>query len=56
MDIEKEKIEKHLSDLHINNEHNHKIIVDGFFGKKNKTVEEKVRCFLISKNNIKIFI
>ncbi len=31
-------------------EHSHKFILDGFFGKKNKTVEEKVRCFLISKN------
>ncbi len=38
--------------------HNHKIIFDGYFGKKNKTVEEKVRCFLISKkiiNNKNIF-
>jgi hypothetical protein len=46
--VEKEKIEKQLSDLQI--KHNHEIIVDGFFGKKNKTTEEKVRCFLISKN------
>jgi hypothetical protein len=50
MDINKEKIEKQLSDLHIEKEHSCEIIVDGFFGKKNKTVEEKVRCFLISKN------
>lgn len=30
-------------------EHSHKLILEGYFGKKNKTIEEKVRCFLISK-------
>jgi hypothetical protein len=29
-------------------EHSHKFILEGYFGKKNKTIEEKVRCFLIS--------
>lgn len=30
-------------------DHTHEIILKGYFGKKNKSVEEKVRCFLISK-------
>jgi len=30
-------------------EHTHKIISEGCFGKKHKTLEEQVRCFLIRK-------